>query len=94
MSKAEKIKKFRDFFQGMMESFKDQSTGYIEFETRELENVFALLIMGSFVGIPSPPTTLVIRLMPHMVREVYVMQARAADMDDIFGEITSMFDID
>ncbi len=78
----------------MMESFKDQSTGYIEFETRELENVFALLIMGSFVGIPSPPTTLVIRLMPHMVREVYVMQTRAADMDDIFGEITSMFDID
>ncbi|NJF24083.1 hypothetical protein [Thermococcus sp. Bubb.Bath] len=78
----------------MMESFKDQSTGYIEFETRELENVFALLIMGSFVGIPSPPTTLVIRLMPHMVREVYVMQMRAANMDDIFGEITSMFDID
>jgi len=94
LSKAEKIKKFRDFFQGMMESFKDQSTGYIEFETRELENVFALLIMGSFVGIPSPPTTLVIRLMPHMVREVYVMQMRAANMDDIFGEITSMFDID
>ncbi|WP_297071751.1 hypothetical protein [Thermococcus sp.] len=78
----------------MLESFKDQSTNYIEFETRELENVFALLIMGSFVGIPSPPTTLVIRLMPHMVREVYVMQMRAADMDDIFGEITGMFDID
>ncbi len=94
MPKAKKIKKFKDFFQGMLESFKDQSTNYIEFETRELENVFALLIMGSFVGIPSPPTTLVIRLMPHMVREVYVMQMRAADMDDIFGEITGMFDID
>ncbi len=94
MSKAKEIKKFKDFFQGMLESFKDQSTNYIEFETRELENVFALLIMGSFVGIPSPPTTLVIRLMPHMVREVYVMQMRAADMDDIFGEITGMFDID
>ena len=49
--------------------------------------------MGSFVGIPSPPTTLVIRLMPHMVREIYVMQRRVADMDDIFGEMAGMFDI-
>ena len=88
------IENLKKFIQGVLESFKDQSTGYIEFEVRELENVFALLIMGSFIGIPSPPTTLVIRLMPHMVREMYVMQTRAANMDDIFGEIAGMFDID
>lgn len=81
------------FLKGFLGSFKDQSTGYIEFEERELENVFALLLMGSFVGIPSPPTTLVMRIMPHMVREIYVMQRRATDMDDIFGEIAGMFDI-
>ncbi len=88
------IRGLKEFLRGVLESFKDQSTGYIEFEARELENVFALLIMGSFIGIPSPPTTLVIRLMPHMVREMYVMQMRAAEMDDIFGEIAGMFDID
>lgn len=81
------------FLKGFFSSFKDQSTDYIEFEERELENVFALLLMGSFIGIPSPPTTLVMRIMPHMVREIYVMQRRAADMDDIFGEIAGMFDI-
>ena len=81
------------FLKGFFNSFKGQSTDYIEFEERELENVFALLLMGSFVGIPSPPTTLVLRLMPHMLREIYVMQRRAADMDDIFGEIAGMFDI-
>ena len=82
------------FLRGFKEAFKQQSTEYIEFEERELENVFALIIMGSFIGIPSPPTTLVVRLMPHMVREMYVMQQRAVDMDDIFGEIAGMFDID
>ena len=82
------------FLRGFGGSFKDQSTEYIEFEERELENVFALVLMGSFIGIPSPPTTLVVRLMPHMVREIYVMQQRAVNMDDIFGEIAGMFDID
>jgi hypothetical protein len=82
------------FLKGFGSSFKDQSTEYIEFEERELENVFALILMGSFIGIPSPPTTLVVRLMPHMIRELYVMQRRAENMDDIFGEIAGMFDID
>ncbi|WP_456367996.1 hypothetical protein [Thermococcus sp.] len=88
------IEGIKAFLKGFGESFKDQSTEYIEFEERELENVFALILMGSFIGIPSPPTTLVVRLMPHMVREMYVMQQRAVDMDDIFGEIAGMFDID
>ena len=87
------FKGVREFFKGFFGSFKARSTEYIEFEERELENIFALILMGSFVGIPSPPTTLVIRLMPHMVREIYVMQRRVADMDDIFGEMAGMFDI-
>jgi len=82
------------FLKGFGGAFKHQSTEYIEFEERELENVFALVLMGAFVGIPSPPTTLVIRLMPHMVKELHVMHQRAVDMDDIFGEIAGMFDID
>ena len=82
------------FLKGFGSAFKQQSTEYIEFEERELENVFALILMGAFVGIPSPPTTLVVRLMPHMAREMHVMQRRAVDLDDIFGEIAGMFDID
>lgn len=83
-----------DFLRGFGGAFKHQSTEFIEFEERELENVFALILMGAFIGIPSPPTTLVIRLMPHMVKEMHVMQQRAVDLDDIFGEVAGMFDID
>ncbi len=86
--------KIKYFFKGFLGSFKESSTEFIEFEERELENIFAVLMMGSFIGIPSPPTTLLIRLMPHMVREIYVMQRRAVDMDDILGEMAGLMDIE
>jgi len=88
------LEDLRAFLKGFSGAFRQQSTEYIEFEERELENVFALILMGSFIGIPSPPTTLVMRLMPHMVKEMHVMQQRATNLDDIFGEIAGMFDID
>jgi len=87
------LQKLKDFLKGFGETFKHQSTEYIEFEERELENVFAIILMGSFIGIPSPPTTLVIRLLPHMTRELYIIQRRAVEMDDILGELAGLFDI-
>ncbi|MCD6275744.1 MAG: hypothetical protein J7J42_03270 [Thermoplasmata archaeon] len=88
------FKKIKYFFKGFFGSFKLRSTEFIEFEERELENIFALLLMGSFIGIPSPPTTLVMRIMPHMVREIYVMQRRAVDLDDMIGEMAGLMDIE
>ena len=88
------FKKIEYFFKGFLGSFKARSTEFIEFEERELENIFAVLLMGSFIGIPSPPTTLLMRIMPHMVREIYVMQRRAVDMDDMIGEMAGLMDIE
>ena len=87
------LEDIRSFLHGVEESLREQSTEYIEFELRELENVFALLLMGSFVGLPSPPSTLTMRLLPLMTRELYVMQRRAEEMDDILGELAGLFDI-
>jgi len=91
--KKDPLDDIRAFLRGFFGAFKHNSTEYLEFELRELENVFALILMGEFIGIPSPPTTLVIRLLPHMTRELYVMQRRAVDMDDILGELAGMFEI-
>jgi len=88
------VEPIKNFLRGFFGYFKQSSTEYIEFELRELENVFALILMASFIGIPSPPTTLVLRLMPHMVKEIKVMQQRAVDLDDVFAEVAGMFDID
>ncbi|NJE31420.1 hypothetical protein E3E38_10235 [Thermococcus sp. 18S1] len=87
------LENVKAFLKGFFGAFKQSSTEYLEFELRELENVFALTLMGAFVGIPSPPTTLVIRILPHMTRELYIMQRRAVDMDDVLGELAGMFEI-
>ena len=46
----------KEFFQGMAGAFRQTSTDRLEFELHELENMFGLLVLGSFIGIPSPPS--------------------------------------
>ena len=75
------------------EIFKARGTEYIELELRELENVFALIVMGSFIGLPSPPTTVSLRLLPHMGRELLIMSSVSRRLDDMLGEMAGMFDI-
>jgi hypothetical protein len=77
----------RDFGSGL----RSHSTEYVEFELREMENILALLLFSSFLGLPSPPSDLSLRLMPYMVREMHVMSRRAGDLDDVAGEVAGMF---
>jgi len=76
---------------GFGSGLSSHSTEYVEFELRELENILALLLFSSFLGLPSPPSDLSLRLMPHMVREMHVMRRRAGDLDDISGEVSGLF---
>ena len=73
--------------------FREHAVSHIQVERRELENIFALLVLGSFVGLPSPPTLLSIRMLPHLGRELQVMGRRAETMKDIYGEIASLMDL-
>lgn len=73
---------------------REVSTSLIEKELEETENIFALLTMGSFVGIPSPPTGIILRILPYMQREVYVMIARSKNLDDNLAEIAGIFSIE
>ena len=80
------------FLRGFLNAFKKGSTEMIEFELRELENIFALVQMGFFIGIPSPPPTVIIRTLPHMAREIYVM-TRRVDNEDALAEMAGIFEI-
>lgn len=74
-------------------AFKETSTSMLEFELRETENIFGVLVMGSVIGMPSPPTSLSLRLLPYMLRETLIMTKRTKDLDDVFGEVAGMFEI-
>ncbi len=66
----------------------------VEYEVEELENIFALLVLGVFVGIPSPPIQITMDLMPEMEHEFAVMLAKVTTAHDPLGELFSVLDID
>lgn len=49
----------------------------IKWEEEELENIFALILFGDYIGLPHPPTELTYRLLPHVIRELYVMETKS-----------------
>lgn len=76
----------------LLNTFKAISTEYIEVELRELENVFALIILGSFIGLPSPPTTISLRILPYMAKELVTMTRISERIDDMLGEMAGIFE--
>ncbi len=80
-------------FKGFSEGLKENAVGLIELECGEYENIFALLIVGGLVGIPSPPTTLTLRLLPLLGREVEMMTSGTLKLDDAFGRIAGYFEV-
>ncbi|MFW5991659.1 MAG: hypothetical protein ACOCQN_00525 [Halanaerobiaceae bacterium] len=72
---------------------KGQATEYIKAEEKELEHVFALLLLGSFIGLPAPPAGLVLHILPSLGPELLVLEKRAVNDDDFFGQMAGLFDI-
>lgn len=63
------------------------------YQVKELENIFVLLLLGSFTGIPSPPAFVAIELFPLLKRELKVLLSRARDSSDALAEIAALLDI-
>ena len=88
------LKGLKAVFSILDESHRKQVTDVTEFEIRELENLFILLLMGSFSGMPSPPSFISAELLPHLEHEINVLNSRAMRSSDSFAEIISVLDID
>ena len=83
----------KDAISSIGNSVRASSTQAIQFELTELENVFCLLILGSFAGIPSPPTFISLNLLPHLKKEIQVMLSRSKNIDDPLGDLFSVFNV-
>ncbi len=79
---------------GIDASHRGQAASLTEVECRELENIFALLLLGSFVGLPAPPSFLAIELLPFMERELDILHCRAQDSGDMLAELCGTLGID
>ena len=66
----------------------------IEYEVGELDNIFAVLVLGAFIGIPSPPIHITMALLPEMENEFEIMLEKVSTAHDPLGDLFSVLDID
>ncbi len=81
-------------FRVMAQVNREKATELLEFETKELENIFALLVLGGFAGLPSPPSPIAVELLPYMERELTMMLSRTDLAQDPIGVLMGMLEID
>ena len=84
------LKDVIEFFRGMGTVNRENATRIIEYEIEELEHIFALLLFGSFTGMPSPPVHITLQLLPLMKKELRLMFTKVATAHDALSEITEI----
>jgi hypothetical protein len=83
-------RKLAVFFKDLQIVNRNKATGILAFEVMEMENIFTLLLFGSFTGMPSPPVHITMQLLPLMERELKLMFGRINVAYDGLAEVVSM----
>lgn len=65
----------------------------LEHELEEMENIFGVLVLGSFIGMPSPPMQLSLDLMPLMEQELILMLEKVDTANAPLSQLFSVLDI-
>ena len=76
------------------EVMRSKAVETIEYEVGELDNIFAILVLGAFIGIPSPPIHITMALLPEMENELEIMLEKVSTAHDPLGDLFSVLDID
>lgn len=84
----------RGFFSTMGQTHREKVVALTAFEARELENLFVLLLMGAFTGLPAPPSFLSVELLPFLQHELGVLNRRAENASDALAELAGTLDLD
>ncbi len=79
-----------DFFHDMGTVNRENATTIIEYEIEEMEHIFALLLFGSFTGMPSPPVHITLQLLPLMEKDLELIFTKVATAHDGLAEITNI----
>ena len=72
---------------------RSKAVSTIEAECEEMEYIFALLVQGSFVGMPSPPAHLSMDLLPLMEKDLMLLLERMNTSNEPLSRLFSVFDI-
>ena len=84
----------REFFRYIGQVNRIKATDMLIFELNELENIFTILLFGSFMGLPAPPAAMAIELLPYMEDELRLMISRADFAKDATASVMDMLHVD
>jgi len=76
------------------EVMRSKAVETIAYEVGELDNIFAILVLGVLIGIPSPPIQITMELLPDMEKEFEIMLEKVSTAHDPLGDLFSVLDID
>ena len=76
------------------EVMRSKAVETIEHEVAELDNIFGILVLGAFIGIPSPPIQITMELLPLMDKEFDLMLDKVLTAHDPLGYLFSTLGID
>ena len=79
-----------NFLKDMRTVDRENATGILEYEIEELENIFALLLFGSFIGLPSPPVYISVPLLALMEKEIATMYEKINVAHDALASISGV----
>ncbi len=85
--------KLRTWWRLMDATARAEASGTLEWEAREMENIFGLLTLGAFCGLPSPPMQLSLELLPLMERELLLMLDKVNTASDPLAELFSTLNV-
>jgi hypothetical protein len=69
---------------------RSQAVEIVEWEYEELQHIFGLLTLGSFIGSPSPPLPITLDLMPYLEKELQLMLEKT---DTASGPLSDLFSL-
>jgi hypothetical protein len=78
------------FFKELQIVNREKATEMLAYEVMEMENIFTLLLFGSFTGMPSPPVHITLQLLPLMERELKIIFNRINVAHDGLAEVVSI----
>ena len=84
----------RRWWQAVDAAARDNAVDVLEYENQEREHIFALLVLGMWVGLPAPPAHLTMELAPLMERELKLMLQKVTTAHDPLGDLFSVLKID
>jgi hypothetical protein len=72
---------------------KHKAVDILEYELGEIEHIFGLLILGSFIGNPAPPMQITLDLLPDMEEHFIQILHKIDTSDSPLSNLASILDM-